>query len=178
MHATLDPLGERLRATWGPTCETERETWSRTLHPLEAPQHPGRGGVAGAAKADAADVQLLAEIGRGGMGEVWCAEQRSLGREVAVKVPRASAASGEGAPPVPMRASSDALRAEARLVGALEHPHIIPVHALLASEDGRPMMVMKRVQGATLHELAHAPDHPLWRDLLERHGDRERTFQE
>jgi len=82
------------------------------------------------------ELVVLSELGRGGMGVVLLAKQKALGREVAVK-----------------RCSRDGdavqtLVREARIMGLLEHPNVIPVHGLLADDDG-PAVVMKRVSGVT-----------------------------
>ncbi|MFK7989677.1 MAG: protein kinase [Sandaracinaceae bacterium] len=77
-------------------------------------------------------------LGRGGMGVVESATQLALRREVAVKRVR------EGAGP---RAMQNLLK-EAWIGGALQHPNIVPVHAL-ANLDGEPAVVMKRIEGET-----------------------------
>ncbi len=83
-------------------------------------------------------------LGRGGMGEVWLAEDLDLGREVAVKTLRKLHGS----------AVVRFIR-EARLNGQLEHPNIVPVHDLLVERGKRamPYIVMKRVRGLSLSEL-------------------------
>lgn len=90
------------------------------------------------------ELRVIGQIGAGGMARVELAEQRSLGREVAVKRPLAAGADHE------------ALLHEARLTGALEHPAIVPVHELVKDADGAPAMVMKRLEGES------------WRAMLER----------
>lgn len=112
---------------------------------------PG-GEVAPAAPAELADLQVQSILGEGGMGRVFLARQRSLDRDVAIKTLRDHA-------PGPFR---DALLAEATVTGSLEHPGIIPVHALGLLEDGRPVLVMKRVDGVTWHDLLADPSHPAW----------------
>ncbi len=104
---------------------------------------------------DAADLLLVSTLGEGGMGRVHLARQRSLDREVAVKTLK---------PDAPDRARA-ALLAEAAVTGSLEHPGIIPVHALGVDDAGRPLLVMKRVEGTEWRALAHDPDHPAWADL-------------
>lgn len=91
---------------------------------------------------------LGGEIGRGGMGIVYSATDTELGREVAVKIPTGVVASG-----VERR-----LQREARVLAALEHPGIVPIHDIGRLEDGRPFYVMKRVRGRTLRE--HLRDVP------------------
>ena len=109
------------------------------------------------------DFVLTARLGEGGMGLVWLARQNSLDRDVAIKELRAEIAS-------PL--TSHALLVEARATGALEHPNIVPVHALGVDEKGSPLLVMKRVEGASLADLVANPSHHAWADLEARHGDR------
>ena len=98
-----------------------------------------------------ADLMLLRTLGEGGMGRVHLARQRSLARDVAVKALKEDAAAS----------AADALLHEARLAGSLEHPGVIPVHALGLDDAGRPLLVMKRVDGVEWRELLERPDHPL-----------------
>src|SRR4030095_4918251 len=107
------------------------------------------------AGARAPDLEIISTLGEGGMGRVHLARQRSLDRDVAVKTLK---------PDAPERARN-ALLAEATVTGALEHPGIIPVHALGIDERGRPVLVMKRVEGTDWSQLIHEPDHPAWRDV-------------
>ena len=79
-------------------------------------------------------------LGEGGMGQVHLATQLDLGREVAVKSLKPADHSA---------ASLVALLDEARVMGQLEHPNVIPVHLLGRDEAGRPLLVMKRVEGVT-----------------------------
>lgn len=65
-------------------------------------------------------------LGVGGMGRVLLGRQRSLGRDVAIKVLHETAL------------DRDSLVREARIVGALEHPNVVPVHLLGRSERGDP----------------------------------------
>ncbi len=100
------------------------------------------------------------------MGRVFLARQHSLDRDVAIKTIRDRASAHERA----------ALLSEGAIAGSLEHPSIIPVHALGVDEDGRPVLVMKHVEGITWTTLLGDPDHPVWeglggggRDRLEGH---------
>jgi serine/threonine-protein kinase len=85
----------------------------------------------------------IEEIGRGGMGTVYRAIDRELGREVAIKIPN-----GEGGAAMQRR-----LAAEARILARLEHPGIIPIHDAGRLADGRLFYVMKWVRGSTLRAL-------------------------
>ena len=91
------------------------------------------------------DCEILTPLGRGGMGEVYLARDRRLGRKVAVKV-------------LPASFSSDASRLarferEARSASSLNHPSICTIHALGELADGRRFIVMEHVDGATLRAL-------------------------
>jgi serine/threonine-protein kinase len=109
----------------------------------------GGGGGAVPAELDLGDV-----LGTGGMGVVRRARQTALEREVAVKTLHPGAKDpGAGAE----------LVEEARIMGRLEHPNIVPVHLLGRASDGRPVVVMKRLEGVPWRELARHPDHPAWR---------------
>jgi serine/threonine-protein kinase len=83
------------------------------------------------------------ELGRGGMGIVKLARQVSLDRRVAVKTLR----NGQAEQDV------EALLSEAWLAGSLEHPGILPIHALSLDADGLPVVVMKRIEGVTWSKL-------------------------
>ncbi len=100
----------------------------------------------------ASDLSLTSILGEGGMGRIHLARQRSLERDVAVKTLK------DGAP----HQLALALLREARTTGALEHPGVVPVHALGVDSRGQPLLVMKRVEGADFSELLAAPDHPIW----------------
>jgi eukaryotic-like serine/threonine-protein kinase len=101
---------------------------------------------------DDADLVAITTLGEGGMGRVVLARQRSLARDVAVKTPREAAKPRELA----------ALVHEARTAGGLEHPGIVPVHALAVDGRGRPLLVMKRIDGVDWATLLADPEHPRW----------------
>ena len=105
------------------------------------------------------DFEIRSTLGEGGMGKVHLAQQRSLAREVALKSLKPDAG----------HVAHEALVREAQLMGALEHPGVIPVHALGTDAEGRPVLVMKRVDGVDLATLLRNPEHAAWRS---RDGDR------
>lgn len=98
------------------------------------------------------DFVLHRLIGIGGFGEVWEAEQQSLGRSVALKRLRP-------AEELPTGARADASRLfelEARLTAQLDHPNIVPVHGLVWDDAGTPHLCMKLVRGRAWDELLKA----------------------
>ena len=107
------------------------------------------------------DLAIVRTIGEGGMGRVHLARQRSLDRDVAVKTLKEDASA----------AATAGLFREARLTGALEHPGVIPVHALGVDARGGPLLVMKRVEGVDWATLLANAEHPLWA-ILTANADR------
>jgi len=107
----------------------------------------GVGEEGGVPPASLGEFRILREIGRGGMGVVYEAEQTSLKRRVALKV----------LPP--------ALRQDARLVGRfqreaeaagrLRHPGIVPVFGV-GEAAGAPFFAMELVEGTTLRKVVKA----------------------
>lgn len=94
--------------------------------------------------------ELVAPLGRGGMGTVWRAVQHPLDREVAVKVLRRDGLSADE--------SRRALRRffkEARAIASLHHPHVIPLYDFGESERGDFYLVMELLPGKALSEVMH-----------------------
>jgi eukaryotic-like serine/threonine-protein kinase len=92
------------------------------------------------------DYRILREIGRGGMGVVYEAEQRSLNRRVALKV-------------LPMAAALDArqfqrFQLEAQAAACLHHNNIVPVFAV-GTEGGVPFYAMQYIEGRSLADVIH-----------------------
>jgi serine/threonine protein kinase len=84
---------------------------------------------------------LEAQIGKGGMGEVYRAKDQKLGREVAIKV-------------LPEEFAKDADRVarfqrEAKLLASLNHPNIAAIYGLEES-DGTHFLVLELIEGETL----------------------------
>jgi eukaryotic-like serine/threonine-protein kinase len=87
--------------------------------------------------------ELGSALGRGGMGEVFAAEDRRLGRPVAVKVLRVDLATR---PEIRRR-----FEIEARAAARLSHPNVVTVFD--SGEDGgTPFLVMERLPGRTLSD--------------------------
>lgn len=86
--------------------------------------------------------RILEKLGEGGMGEVFLAEDTSLGRRVALKRPPAYLS---GDPRARQR-----LQREARAAAALNHPHVCVVHEVGDGPDGHPFIAMEFIEGETL----------------------------
>lgn len=83
------------------------------------------------------------ELGRGGMGAVYLAEDSLLDRKVAIKVFHLDDVSAELA---------ERMRHEARTLARLEHPNIVPVYDFGQLPGGRLYYSMKYVEGSRLDE--------------------------
>ncbi|MFP5356327.1 MAG: serine/threonine-protein kinase, partial [Gemmatimonadota bacterium] len=105
-----------------------------------------------------AEYQCLGELGRGGMAVVYRARERSLGRDVAIKVVRPR-----------FHADNESvarLAREARTVAQLEHPNIVSLHAVKQLNHGLAL-VMQLVPGMTLKAaLARGPLSPNEAELV------------
>ena len=97
---------------------------------------------------DTGDGRLVLEetLGEGGMGIVRLGTQVALGRKVAVKTLR---------PEVVEQAATLKLLREAWVTGALEHPNVVPVYDVGLDEEGRPVIVLKRIGGTAWADVMH-----------------------
>src|SRR5437762_4848779 len=88
--------------------------------------------------------RILERLGKGGMGEVYLAEDTSLGRRVAIKFPF-------------LKSNERDFRArflrEARAISDLSNPHIATLYDYGETSDGHPFLVMEYVQGRTLARM-------------------------
>ncbi|HUJ27303.1 MAG TPA: protein kinase [Myxococcales bacterium] len=88
------------------------------------------------------------ELGQGGMGRVFLAHDRKLGRSVALKVLTPGAHSEE---------DLQRFEQEARAAGSINHPNILAVYDI-GSHDGGPYIVSELLEGGTLrHRMAGKP---------------------
>src|SRR5580658_3533655 len=83
--------------------------------------------------------EIVAAIGKGGMGEVWKAHDPQLGRDVAIKVSA--------------RQFTDRFEREARAIASLNHPNVCTLYHI-----GPDYLVMEYIEGQTLAErIARGP---------------------
>jgi hypothetical protein len=160
-HATISPLklaaAETMAGGGGLSGAPTKVPGDVVRTPASSLPHLTIGPMADAESgATRPDLALTGLLGQGGMGRVELARQHSLGRDVAVKTVR---------PDRVTDAAVTSLLKEARFTGSLEHPNIIPVHALGRDDAGLPLLVMKRVQGVAWHDLLRNPNHPYWRSV-------------
>ena len=99
------------------------------------------------------DYQLLTLLGAGGMGEVWAAQQQTLGRRVALKF-------------LPEQVTRDPSRIsrfeqEARVSSVLSHPNVAHIYALGQTPDGQRYIAMELVEGETLRARVRSGHLPL-----------------
>jgi TolB-like protein/Tfp pilus assembly protein PilF len=88
--------------------------------------------------------EILSPLGAGGMGEVYRARHRRLGREVAIKILPGDLASE------PSRRLR--FEREARAASALNHPNIVTIHDI-DEDDGTHYIAMELVEGRTVRSL-------------------------
>ena len=87
--------------------------------------------------------EIIASLGKGGMGEVYRARDTRLGRDVAIKVM-----------PEAFARDSERLRRfeqEAHAVAALNHPNILAIHDVGRNDDS-PFLVSECLEGRSLRE--------------------------
>ena len=88
--------------------------------------------------------RIVSQLGAGGMGEVYLAEDTRLRRRVALKF-------------LPAALTTDKkhlhrFELEARAIAALSHPNVCTIHEVIQTEDGRHCIVMEHVEGMSLRE--------------------------
>jgi serine/threonine protein kinase len=105
----------------------------------------------GTERAIAGRYRLLSRLGEGGMGTVWRARDEVLHREVAVKEVRAPA----GLPTPEVERMYARLEREAWAAARVAHRNVVTVYDV-ATEDGRPWIVMELVRGLALSDLLDA----------------------
>ncbi len=111
--------------------------------PDSAHRHPVEEAFAHVPGRTCAHYRVLSSLGRGGMGEVYKAEDTRLGRFVALKFLSAAAAHD--------KASLDRFRVEARAASALNHPNICTIHDVGECEAGT-FIAMEWLEGESLRD--------------------------
>ena len=93
--------------------------------------------------------RILSQLGSGGMGVVYEAEDTRLGRHVALKLLPPEACCDQPA--------LERFLREARIVSSLSHPHICTLHDI-GEHEGQQFMVMELLEGESLKQrIAHGP---------------------
>jgi serine/threonine protein kinase len=91
---------------------------------------------------------IEAEVGRGGMAQVYRARHRVLDRVSALKILLPELAGDEN--------FVERFLREARAAARLEHPNIVPIYEIGQTSNGEYFLAMKYVDGATLRQLANS----------------------
>lgn len=92
--------------------------------------------------------EIAREIGRGASATVYRAHDRTLDRDVAIKIVAPALANDPS--------FVDRFMREARLAAGLNHPNIVTVHDVGETADGRPFLTMPLVSGSSLESVMHA----------------------
>ncbi|HEV7889500.1 MAG TPA: protein kinase [Pyrinomonadaceae bacterium] len=92
--------------------------------------------------------RVLGQIGEGGMGVVYVAEDTRFGRRIAIKIPHAGKDESH---------YRSRFLKEARAVSRLNHRNIATVYDMGETDDGRPYIVMELVSGQTLGDVLAGP---------------------
>jgi len=146
----LEQLDERGPAVVDEVCADAPELTERVRRRLGALQKLGLASGGGAAHEafpeQLGDFKLLRCIGGGGMGVVYLAEQRSLGRTVALKLIRPEHLYFPNA--------RERFRREVEAVSRLRHPAVVPIYTV-GESAGVPYYAMEWIDGASLEELIH-----------------------
>src|SRR5688572_28370358 len=86
---------------------------------------------------------VFGELGRGGMGIVYEAQEGNLDRRVALKVLHNNFAAN--------RQAGERLRVEAEAASRLNHPNIVPIYEI-GEHENQPFLAMRLVEGHSLAE--------------------------
>jgi serine/threonine-protein kinase len=135
----------QLRSLLAPVADAEVRTTLADAGPATETDEAPEGIAAGNG---ASRYRVLRPHARGGLGEVFVAEDTELHREVALKEIQAEYADHP--------ASRGRFVREAEITGGLEHPGIVPVYGLGAYPDGRPYYAMRFVRGHSLRDAVEA----------------------
>lgn len=98
-----------------------------------------------------AGYEIIAELGRGGMGIVYQARQKVLGRLVALKMILSAELAGDK--------EVRRFRLEAEAIARLQHPNIVQIYEV-GEENRRPFLALEYVNGGSLAQLTGRPMPP------------------
>ena len=87
--------------------------------------------------------QIVRQLGRGGMGEVYLARDTTLGRRVALKVIHPARLGA--------RTATERFLREARTTASFNHPNIVTVY-FAGKHGGRPYVALEYLEGQTLRQ--------------------------
>ena len=117
---------------------------------LAAPDHEGDLGTLGS-------YRVVSELGRGGMGYVFCAEDKRLKRTVALKVMNKKVASTPH--------SKSRFISEARAMAAVHHDNVATIFEV-GEHSGTPFMAMEMLKGETLEEYKLKKERPTYEQII------------
>lgn len=157
---TLELPPDELIARWETIAKKHDGSTAETIThhtPLETfERHNTMGTLPRIGDDKASEFDIKTTLGKGGMGLVRLARQRSLWRDVAIKTILPERLEDE---------SVNSLLRESWVTGILEHPNIIPIYALGVDENNAPMLVMKQIEGVN------------WREAFTGEADMPATFR-
>lgn len=139
LTAEYPHLADELRQLWGTVMVVDAVALQSRSNDSETQEAPAI--TEASPPAVLGDFELLEEIGRGGMGVVYRARQRSLDREVALKL----ILHGTQASP----ADQARFQAEVASAAQLDHPSLVPIYEV-GSDQGWQYFGMKLIEGQTL----------------------------
>jgi predicted Ser/Thr protein kinase/tetratricopeptide (TPR) repeat protein len=121
----------------------------------DAPRNDGTAGAPGWKRGSRVGRYILVEqVGAGGMGTVFSAEDPALTRTIAIKLVRTTLRSDR---------SNENLLAEARMMAQLSHPNVVPVYDV-GSQDDFVFLAMELIDGANLRQWLQGEKRS-WRDV-------------
>lgn len=125
---------------------SSKGNWNETRDPNQKKPPTGRKAAHETANRWDAEqrYQLVTNFARGGLGQIWMANDGRLRREVAFKELLPSALKNRNA--------LERFLEEAQITGQLEHPGIVPIYDIGYQENGTPFYAMKLVRGETMEK--------------------------
>lgn len=144
LPASAQPAQPRLAATLGCAQPQRPAVATSKGQPCAADEYKTRPAAAGTVTSSGRRFDILRPLAKGGIGQVWVAQDMELRREVAFKELQEQFADNDD--------FRDDFVLEAEITGGLEHPCIVPIYGLGQHPDGRPFYAMRFVRGESLHD--------------------------